>query len=40
LWVDKNNDAKANYTALNFTRTDKGLLDIAEITTEGVEDGE
>lgn len=41
FYVEKNNDAKSNYTALQFTRTDKGLLDRAEITNdEGVEDGE
>jgi len=39
LYIEKNNDAKANYTALSFVRTDKGLLDSVEIT-KGVEDGE
>ena len=28
LYVDKNNDAKANFTPFNFCRTEKGLLDI------------
>lgn len=40
LYIEKNNDAKANYTALNFIRTDKGLLDKANIINEEVEQGE
>jgi len=31
FYVEKNNDAKSNYTALQFIRTEKGLLDTAVI---------
>lgn len=34
FYVNKNNDAKANYTAMQFVRTDKGLLDLANLTVE------
>ena len=41
FYVEKNNDAKANYSALTFTRTEKGLLDTAKITSDdNVEQGE
>jgi len=30
LYIEKNNDAKANYIALDFIRTEKGLLDTYE----------
>lgn len=32
LYIEKNNDAKANYVALDFVRTEKGLLDKANIS--------
>jgi len=38
LYVEKNNDAKANYTPLRFTRTEKGLLDVANINLEEVKE--
>ena len=41
FYVEKNNDAKANYVALDFFRTDKGLLERAHnISTEGAVDAD
>ena len=40
LYVEKNNDAKANYNALTLIRTDKGLLDVANVINEEVEQGD
>lgn len=40
FYVEKNNDAKANYNVMTYIRTDKGLLDVANIVNEKVEQGE
>jgi hypothetical protein len=39
FYVEKNNDAKANYRALNFARTENGLLDAIE-NIEAMKEGE
>jgi len=39
FYVEKNNDAKSNYNVFTFSRTEKGLLEIADVSEEEETEG-